>query len=333
MLPDTFNRLGIMAKAYGEAMSGNFMRPRQAMEDFTDSIRAQYREQEAANIQMETAAFTERYLTERTYEAATATTYYSDVTDDSRANMEAYQVAMENATTATQNQTLAQLDLAARLADATQAQIAQAAINDLKTALDEGKITFDQYEAAVTETQLAFGIATPQSMALSGGIAGLTEALANGTLGAGNYAEALTKMIAESDRAVIVAGRVREALNGIPRNITVSIDVQERIHGRETGDRRQAGGHTYGGMTLVGEMGPELVSLPRGSFVHKTSDTRSMMSAGRGGIGGGGEMHVHLHMHGGTVVGHAAMRDLALTVGRELEGQKLLAGASRSFEV
>jgi len=41
-----------------------------------------------------------------------------------------------------------------------------------------------------------------------------------------------------------------------------------------------AGGGIRNGMTLVGEAGPELVSLPVGSTVHGNPDTQRMMGAG-----------------------------------------------------
>lgn len=42
--------------------------------------------------------------------------------------------------------------------------------------------------------------------------------------------------------------------------------------------KRAGGGRVNEDMTLVGERGPELVSLPRGSYVHTNAETRGMMS-------------------------------------------------------
>jgi len=215
-----------------------------------------------------------------------------------------YQEALENERIATENAMLAQIDLAARLADASQAQIAQAAITELKGALDAGTITFDQYTAAVTETQLEFGLATPASIALSEGVLGLTGSLADGTLKASDYSEALEAMIGKSDRAVMTANRLRDALNGIPRNIKVSIDVQERISARERvlptpGQQRQHGGPAMG-MTWIGEDRPELLELPRGSYVHSPDQSRRMMRdvpAPSGGGGGGRTLIISPTVH------------------------------------
>ena len=44
--------------------------------------------------------------------------------------------------------------------------------------------------------------------------------------------------------------------------------------------KRATGGITSGGMTLVGEAGPELVNLPRGSHVYNNKDSKQMASGG-----------------------------------------------------
>jgi len=64
-----------------------------------------------------------------------------------------------------------------------------------------------------------------------------------------------------------------------------------RAHGGPVGAVRGAqDGALSSGMTLVGEQGPELLSLPAGTQVHTNADTRRMMSEGRGM--GGGEMRI-----------------------------------------
>lgn len=54
---------------------------------------------------------------------------------------------------------------------------------------------------------------------------------------------------------------------------------------RRIGDNivgRATGGFVSEDMTLVGERGPELVSLPRGSYVHTNAETMRMMNSGKG---------------------------------------------------
>lgn len=45
-------------------------------------------------------------------------------------------------------------------------------------------------------------------------------------------------------------------------------------------DKRATGGASSGGMTLVGEAGPELVNLPRGSHVYNNKDSKQMVGGG-----------------------------------------------------
>lgn len=126
-------------------------------------------------------------------------------------------IAEDELRIATENVTLAQLDLSAQLKDASSAQIAQAAITELKTQLDAGKITFDQYKTAVSETQLAFGLTTPASIALASGIQDLAADLASGKLDAAGFNEALTNL--------------KISIDQIPTSKTVDI----RINVRRTG--------------------------------------------------------------------------------------------------
>jgi hypothetical protein len=60
-----------------------------------------------------------------------------------------------------------------------------------------------------------------------------------------------------------------------------------------------------GGLALVGERGPELVGLPRGSSVYSNAASRRM---------GGGDINVVVHVHGSV----SAERDLAQSIRREL---------------
>jgi len=234
--------------------------------------------------------------------------------DASRQAMVAYRGELDAQRLATEAATLAQMSMAERLADASQAQIAQTAIAQLKQALDAGTITFDQYRIAVTNTQLEFGLATPKSMALTNGIGGLTSALGDGTLKAGAFSGALGTMIAQSDRAARAAAGLKARLDGIPRNVTIHINTIESITRRETGQPMQAGGWAQGGLTLVGEKGPELVTLPRGAYVHNAQETRRMKA------GGGVVQNFYINAAGMDV------RELA----NELERRQRLTGARRA---
>lgn len=72
---------------------------------------------------------------------------------------------------------------------------------------------------------------------------------------------------------------------------------------------RAGGGMVSEDMTLVGERGPELVSLPRGSYVHTAQESRAMM--------GGVNINVNI---GGSLIG-LGKRELAQLVGAEVMRQ------------
>ena len=80
----------------------------------------------------------------------------------------------------------------------------------------------------------------------------------------------------------IIEGALRGALRGLPGNVESKINFPRFARGT---------GYAPGGMALVGERGPELVNLPRGSQVFSNNDSKQMT-----GVGGGvniniGEIH------------------------------------------
>jgi len=64
-----------------------------------------------------------------------------------------------------------------------------------------------------------------------------------------------------------------------------------------------------GGMALVGENGPELVSLPSGATVHSNSQSRGMGNT------------IHVHVNGRVGASDAEIRDIAQKVAREINLQ------------
>ena len=71
-----------------------------------------------------------------------------------------------------------------------------------------------------------------------------------------------------------------------------------------------SGGVVNSNMQLVGERGPELVSLPRGSRVHSNADSRRM--------GGSGGNTINVHVNGRVGASDAEIRDIATKVSREI---------------
>tara|TARA_B100001094_G_C18122367_1_gene767555 strand:- start:994 stop:1575 length:582 start_codon:yes stop_codon:yes gene_type:complete len=70
------------------------------------------------------------------------------------------------------------------------------------------------------------------------------------------------------------------------------------------------GGIVNSSMQLVGERGPELVSLPRGSRVHSNADSKRM--------GGSGGNTINVHVNGRVGASDAEIRDIASKVAREI---------------
>lgn len=183
--------------------------------------------------------------------------------------LEAERLALEAETLAAQNARIAQLDLAQTLMDATAAQIAQVAIQQLKQALDEGTITFGEYNIAVTQTQLAFGLATPESQALAVNIGALTTALADGDIRATDFNEALAVLQAQAEAGTIKANALGAAIRAIPSHKVVTIETRmQTIIERGGGFQQfQFGGVSRGGPALVGEAGPEFIFPPAGTRI------------------------------------------------------------------
>lgn len=97
------------------------------------------------------------------------------------------------------------------------------------------------------------------------------------------------QLIRERDRALAALQKIN-GYTAVTRIITYS-DTYRSVHDivgkRSGGIIGAASGGVRSNMTLVGEDGPELVSLPAGSRVHSNNASRRM-TAGMGGGGGGG---------------------------------------------
>ena len=75
-----------------------------------------------------------------------------------------------------------------------------------------------------------------------------------------------------------------------------------------------------GGTTVVGERGPEIVDLPRGSVIHSNAESRRMTSgAGRGTAPSGGNINVSFSFPNAVVVERNAMDALARMIAPKLD--------------
>ena len=80
-----------------------------------------------------------------------------------------------------------------------------------------------------------------------------------------------------------------------------------------------AGGYVNrGGLALVGERGPELVNLPRGSRVHSASESRSMAS--------GGNTNINISMGSVVVREQADIARIARELGRRIDSRLVARG-------
>ena len=90
-----------------------------------------------------------------------------------------------------------------------------------------------------------------------------------------------------ANKAVIAADKITgigTAVQMLPNGKVITVTVKALSDRLDLiGERRNGlatGGVSPGGMTLVGERGPELVNLPGGSRVYSNQDTRGMMGGG-----------------------------------------------------
>lgn len=107
-------------------------------------------------------------------------------------------------------------------------------------------------------------------------------------------------------------------IKGVVTGITKSLGWAGRLIGIGDGKGRFAsGGITPGGMVLVGERGPELVNLPKGSRVHSNAASRRM----------GGNI-IHIHINGRLGASDVEIRDIATKVSREINLKMNRTGAT-----
>ena len=75
------------------------------------------------------------------------------------------------------------------------------------------------------------------------------------------------------------------------------------------------GGVTSGGLSVVGEKGPELVKLPTGSRVYSNADSGKMVAAKAASSGGN---TINVHVNGRVGASDAEIRDIANKVAKEI---------------
>lgn len=86
--------------------------------------------------------------------------------------------------------------------------------------------------------------------------------------------EQKTKILAQIEEGDVAT------VNGILFEWAKGVNVPVRFAGQGSVgfEKKAAGGYTRGGLTLVGEQGPEFVEMPQGAYVHTAAQTRQMMT-------------------------------------------------------
>jgi hypothetical protein len=121
---------------------------------------------------------------------------------------------------------------------------------------------------------------------LAGWVANLLDALSN-VPGFGWAKDAADKLRGAADKAAEFAANIKK----IPdeKTVTITVDVDKAFKGEVDGviagiaarAGRNASGTPYwrGGLTWVGEEGPELLNLPRGSQILSNEDSRALVAS------------------------------------------------------
>jgi hypothetical protein len=127
---------------------------------------------------------------------------------------------------------------------------------------------------------------------VAGGVAavdaGFLAVLADAPAALGAMGEAAAANLGALSAVAGVVSSLRSAWAWLlehPRlGLAASISVSGGDGGGESGPTGQTGRQFFqGGRILVGETGPELVTLPRGSQIHPAGDTRDALGGGNGG--------------------------------------------------
>lgn len=108
-------------------------------------------------------------------------------------------------------------ELAESLKNASQAEVAKAALQNLKQALDDGKITPAQYGEAYKNVGMAFGFVNERSIALAGAIPALNNLLLNGTIPASSMAEAIKMLSRDAQDGTVSMENIIKTFGVVPQ--------------------------------------------------------------------------------------------------------------------
>tara|TARA_R110002020_G_scaffold52438_7_gene147384 strand:+ start:4952 stop:6412 length:1461 start_codon:yes stop_codon:yes gene_type:complete len=157
----------------------------------------------------------------------------------------------------------------------------------------------------------AFGLFIEAFKDIGGGIFTILKAIFKGDFGL--FAEGLISLfkgilkLTISSMAIVLMGAVALLAGLIKGMINTLVDGLNALPFISGIPRLATGGSiASGGMAIVGERGPELVSLPTGARVHSNSASRNMGS------------NIHVHISGRVGASDSEIRDIANKVAREV---------------
>lgn len=188
--------------------------------------------------------------------------------------LEAYLARVEKQLEAQEALRSAQLRRAEALKDADAEDVARTAISELERAQRAGIISFEDYAKAVVEIQDKFGLADDESRALTLGLGALVGGLADGSLEAANFGEALALMIEDAQDGVIAFDALLERV----ANMGEAMQTAIRLAGtpRAPGTARE--------LPVAGAYGTMAGAAPTGV----TSERIGRTGPGAAPAGGGG---------------------------------------------
>ena len=108
-------------------------------------------------------------------------------------------------------------------------------------------------------------------------------------------------------------GTIKEYFTGKINSLKNALSPSKRLKGLGSKIKGfvglQTGGIARGGMTMVGERGPELINLPKGTSVHSNDTTKTMM-------GGHVTNNISVNVNGRLGASDTELRDIAKKIGR-----------------
>jgi hypothetical protein len=292
-LPDTLQRIGILAGAAGAGIKALFTGGN-AAEAFTGQLRA------GAMAMADYAAGEEelRYAHIRGIETVTQAETAIRSYGDSQAELEdtilkgisaveAYEEAQrmakeeeQRARDATQKLIAEKALLLQTLTDISQAELARVAMQQLTEAYEQGRISASQYRQATFAVQVQAGLLDAEAMVLHDDMGLLIDRLSDGEIGAYDFASSLEEARNKTGNLVAGLSDLAQEIADLPGEKKIRIiteHVQQGSPGAHVPELSRQHGGPAAGLTLI--HGPELIELPRGSYVHSPEQTRRIMQA------------------------------------------------------